>query len=72
MTAVPRWRTLVTEILYQEELAERWKRPLSTLRYWRHIGYGPKSFKIGGRVVYKVEDVERWIEEQYNTPQGAA
>jgi hypothetical protein len=72
MTAVPRWRTLVTEILYQEELAERWKRPLSTLRYWCHIGYGPKSFKIGGRVVYKVEDVERWIEEQYNTPQGAA
>jgi Helix-turn-helix domain len=72
MTIFPRWRNGMTEIVYQEELAEKWKRPLSTLRYWRHIGYGPKSFKIGGRVVYKLEDVERWIEEQYNAPQGAA
>jgi len=62
----------MTEIMYQEELAEKWKRPLSTLRYWRHIGYGPRSFKIGGRVVYKVADIEAWVEEQYNTPQGAA
>ena len=40
--------------------------PLSTLRYWRHIGYGPRSFKIGGRVVYKLEDIERWLEQAYN------
>jgi predicted DNA-binding transcriptional regulator AlpA len=59
-------------IISQPDLAEKLNRSLSTLRYWRHIGDGPKSFKLGGRVVYKVEDVERWIEEQYNTPQGAA
>jgi DNA-binding transcriptional MerR regulator len=40
--------------------------PKATLRYWRHIGYGSKSFKIGRRVVYKRSDVEQWIEEQYN------
>ncbi len=40
-------------------------RPLATLRYWRHIGYGPKSFKLGGRVAYRLEDVEEWIEAQY-------
>ena len=44
------------------------ERPLSTLRYWRHVGYGPKSFKLGGRVAYKLEDVEQWIESQYSTP----
>lgn len=57
----------MTEILYQEEVAAKVKRPLSTLRYWRHVGKGgPKSFKLGGRVVYKLEDVEQWIETQYN------
>lgn len=55
----------MTEILYQEEVAAKLKRPLSTLRYWRHTGDGPKSFKLGGRVVYKLEDVEQWIEAQY-------
>lgn len=41
----------------------------ATLRYWRHRGDGgPKSFKIGRRVMYKRLDVERWLEEQYNQP----
>ena len=61
----------MTEILYQKEVAEQWvKRPLSTLRFWRHTGEGPKSFKLGGRVVYKREDVEQWIEDQYSKSDG--
>lgn len=37
-----------------------------TLRYWRHIGTGPKSFKLGARkVVYKKSDVVAWLEAQY-------
>ena len=41
--------------------------PEATLRYWRHKRTtGPKSFKVGPRrVMYKREDVEAWIEEQY-------
>ena len=39
--------------------------PVPTLRFYRHKGTGPKSFKLGGRVVYKESDVEAWIEEQY-------
>jgi predicted DNA-binding transcriptional regulator AlpA len=56
----------MTEIISQPDLSEKLDRSLSTLRYWRHIGYGPKSFKLGNRVVYKLEDVEQWIEAQYN------
>lgn len=38
----------------------------ATLRYWRHVGRGPVSFKLGARrVVYDVADVDRWLEEQY-------
>ncbi len=39
--------------------------PEATLRYWRHVGAGPKSFRLGGRVVYKAADIEAWIEQQY-------
>ena len=33
-----------------------------TVRYWRHIGTGPSSFKVGRRVLYEAADVERWIQ----------
>jgi len=43
------------------EVAELVRAPLETVRYWRHIGKGPKSFKVGRRVLYAVEDVDAWI-----------
>lgn len=39
----------------------------ATLRYWRHAGSGPRSFKIGRRVMYKRADVEQWLQQQYDT-----
>ncbi|MBF6330259.1 helix-turn-helix transcriptional regulator [Nocardia transvalensis] len=39
--------------------------PESTWRYWRHIGEGPASFRLGGkRVVYRRSEVARWIKAQ--------
>ncbi|BBX89003.1 helix-turn-helix domain-containing protein [Mycolicibacterium boenickei] len=38
--------------------------PEATLRYWRHTDEGPPSFKLGGRVVYRRNELERWVEEQ--------
>jgi predicted DNA-binding transcriptional regulator AlpA len=35
-----------------------------TLRYWRWKGVGPRSFRLGSRVVYRETDVLAWIEEQ--------
>ena len=43
------------------EVAELVRAPLETVRYWRHVGKGPKSFKVGRRVLYAIEDVEAWI-----------
>ncbi|MGW0327675.1 helix-turn-helix transcriptional regulator [Nocardia sp. NPDC003183] len=37
---------------------------IGTLRYWRHIGYGPASFTLGRRVFYRRTDIEEWITEQ--------
>ena len=34
-----------------------------TVRYWRHIGKGVPSFKVGRRVLYDLADVEAWISQ---------
>ena len=39
-----------------------------TLRYWRHLadGTGPKSFRIGKKLVYyALDDLDQWLQEQY-------
>jgi DNA-binding transcriptional MerR regulator len=52
-------------LLTQAEVAERVRRPVATLRFWRHKGIGPRSANVGGRVLYKRSDVEAWLEEQF-------
>lgn len=44
--------------LHQVELAERWRISPRTLERWRWEGKGPRYLKLGGRVVYRLEDIE--------------
>lgn len=44
--------------LTQDELAKRWRISPRTLERWRWLRLGPQFLKIGGRVVYALEDVE--------------
>ena len=44
--------------LNQAQLAERWSLSPRTLEQWRWQGKGPRYLKIGGRVVYRLKDVE--------------
>ena len=41
-----------------EALAERWLISPRTLEQWRWQGRGPRYLKIGGRVVYRLSDIE--------------
>lgn len=52
-------------LLTVDEVAEDTRIPAATLRFWRHKGTGPKSFKLGRRVVYRESDVLAWVEAQY-------
>lgn len=56
-------------LLDTEEAAKFLHLKPATLRYWRHLGdKGPKSFPMGGRkVFYRIEDLESWVQEQYET-----
>jgi len=51
----------VVKYLTTEEVADMLRTPAESVRYWRHIGKGPASFKPGRRVLYAVEDVEAFI-----------
>ena len=44
--------------LDENELAERWDKSPRTLEGWRRQGKGPRYLKIGGRVVYRLDEIE--------------
>lgn len=46
-----------------EQLAEHYHKTPATIRYWRHIGYGPKGAKVGTTVLYPRENVEAFDRE---------
>ena len=52
------------ELLTIAEAAELLRAPVATLRYWRHLGTGPRSFRLGRRVLYRRDDLHDWIDHQ--------
>ena len=46
--------------LTQEQLADRWQISPRTLEQWRWLGKGPKFLKIGARVLYREEDIDKF------------
>jgi hypothetical protein len=52
------------ELVNAHQVSEMTGVPLGTLRYWRHANLGPASFTLGRRIVYRREEVLRWITEQ--------
>ena len=52
------------ELLPITEAAELVRAPVAALRYWRHLGTGPRSFRLGRRVLYRRDDLHDWIAQQ--------
>lgn len=57
------------ELLTMAEVADLIRVPVATLRYWRHLGTGPRSFRVGRTVRYWRTEVLLWLEEQTAQPQ---
>ncbi|MDB0529592.1 DNA-binding protein [Ralstonia solanacearum] len=49
--------------LTQRDLAIRWGRAESTIARYRSDGVGPRFLKIGGAVLYRLEDIEHFEQE---------
>ena len=50
--------------LTQRELAHRWRLSGRTLEKWRWTKKGPAHVKLGGRIVYRLADVEAYEAER--------
>ena len=59
-----------SELLTIAEAAQLLRAPVATLRYWRHPGTGPHSFRLGRRVLYRRDDLHAWIDARRD--QGTA
>lgn len=56
------------ELLTITEVAEIVRVPVATLRYWRHLGEGPHSFRVGRAVRYWRGEVLVWLHDQSDGP----
>ena len=52
------------QLLTITEAAQVLRAPVATLRYWRHLGTGPTSFRLGRRVLYRHDDLHAWIDSR--------
>ena len=59
------------ELLTISEAAELLRAPVATLRYWRHRDIGPRSFRLGRRVLYRRDDLVAWIDAHREHPRPA-
>lgn len=53
-------------LLQKQEVADRLGVPVRTLEDWRLRGRGPKSARIGRRVMYRERDVQEWTDAQFD------
>jgi DNA-binding transcriptional MerR regulator len=61
----------VERYLTTAEVAERFRTVPASVRYWTHVGYGPKSIKVGRKRLYPVEEVERFEADLRHDQNGA-
>jgi predicted DNA-binding transcriptional regulator AlpA len=59
------------ELLTISEVAAIVRAPIATLRYWRHLGTGPRSFRVGRGVRYWRSEVSGWLHAQSTGPTTA-
>jgi predicted DNA-binding transcriptional regulator AlpA len=50
-----------------DEVSEMLRKSPAQLRWMRHNGTGPKSAKLGGRVMYREQDVIDWINAAFES-----
>ena len=60
------------DLMTTAEVALIVRAAVSTVRYWRYLGAGPKCFKLGRRVVYRRADVHAWLAEREAADPGRA
>ena len=50
--------------LTTDELAEHLRMKTDTVRKWRQRQSGPRFYRVEGKVLYDVDDVNAWLSQQ--------
>lgn len=58
--------------LNQVELGRRWSMSHRTLERWRWEGHGPRYLKVGGRVLYRLADIEAFEAARFLGPKSVS
>lgn len=56
---------MTVQLLNVKEAAEMLRRSEAQMRYMRHKGTGPRSALIAGRVMYRYQDIEEWVNQAF-------
>ena len=60
----------ISNTIEVDELAERWGVSKKTIDNRRYRGQGPNYFKIGGKIKYDLDDVQRMEQDSYISVDG--
>lgn len=52
-----------SRLLSTEDVARILVVPVNTLYCWRYKGTGPKAYRVGKHLRYRLEDVLTWLDE---------
>lgn len=51
----------LSDYLSREDAAKALQIHPFTLKRWRMRGYGPQGVKVGGRLRYRISDIQSWL-----------
>ncbi len=54
----------IEPLLTVEDLARMLGVPVPTIYGWRYHGEGPRGFKVGRHVRYRLADVNKWLDQR--------
>lgn len=63
--------TVAYSLMTIQEVSELTSIPVATLRYWRHKGLGPKGAKLGGKLMFRRDDVDEWVNQAFERGESA-
>jgi predicted DNA-binding transcriptional regulator AlpA len=59
------------EFLSERDVAAMGLASVRTLQTWRLLNRGPKFYRVGRAVRYRINDIEAWLKTRAITPAGA-
>jgi predicted DNA-binding transcriptional regulator AlpA len=62
---------MAAKLVNIQELAEQCDVSVATARYWVSTKYTPPHVRLGRRLVWRQEDIDRWLEDKFQAAAAA-